>query len=544
MRLRPLDERALAPVAGRRLTVRDVLAFPAFSGSRVEAGARGLDRPVARVNVMQVPTAAFAQPDELILAATSAFDDPQLPPPALVEALADRGVAALAAHGPTLAKLGADGERVASERALPLLALPPRARLNGLLTSLLETLVAAQARHLRMAATTRDELVELVASGGGLDELAATLARLIAGAVAIVDADGLPLARAGSPAGLDDRAAAEAGRPEAPRVAGPRRPRANAGAADGTAAAAAWLNAGWEVPAGAGDGWVVWPVTATGTRLGCLAARPGRAGDPLLLSAIESGARTAAFAILHALDEAAALSSVRGAFVRDLLSGTLDEAGARQRAAAVGWDPDTPYRVLLARPERPAAEACRRLAELAPAALTFQDDGEAFALLAATPDPLAIAAQLAQELPAGRIGLSRPHTAIGALAAAHIEAAEAVRCAEVFPAGNRLRTFDPRSPLRLLSRVDPAELRAFEREILRPLDAVAGEQRRVLEATLDLLLDTQLNVAETARRGGWHYNTVRYRVTRLSELLGPFFEDGSRLDAIALALLLRRELAP
>jgi len=127
----------LTPLIGRRLRVSDVLALPALKGARVVAGDPGLSHPLVRVNVMQVPTVEFARRDELVLAASSAFDELQ-DPSALIDALGERGVAALAAQGPTLRKLGPAGMATAEARSLTLIELPPSAQLNALLTQLLE----------------------------------------------------------------------------------------------------------------------------------------------------------------------------------------------------------------------------------------------------------------------------------------------------------------------------------------------------------------------------------------------------------------------
>ncbi|MGN6189634.1 MAG: PucR family transcriptional regulator [Conexibacter sp.] len=515
-RLRQLPETALTPVLGRRLRVSDVLAFPALEGAVVRAGAAGLDRPLVRVNVMQVPTAGFARPDELIIATTSAFDEPQETPAALLAGLAEHGVAALAAHGPTLDKLGEEGLAAAEQHALPLIALPSSARLSTLLTVLLETLVASQAAHLRMAATTRDELADVVLGGGGMPRLAGVLAELVGGSVAIVGEDGAALA-------ISDEADRDA--------------------AEG--AARLWLAEGAGAPAETRAGWLLWPIAAAGAQLGCVAAHLRQAHEPLALAAVQSGARMAAFAILHELEEAAAVARLTERFVDDLLVGHLDPPSARQRALALGWDPATPFRALLVGDgdpsERPdVALAIRRRV---PEALVVKHDGLWLALLpAAAADAPAAAADIAGALADARAGLSAEHGEIPELPAAYGEAREALHCVELFGAGTAVRTFDPQSPLRMLARVPAGELADFARATLAPLDAVEPAQRDALSATLALLIETGLNVADTARRGGWHYNTVRYRVRRLEELLGPFTSDGARLDAVTLALLLRREL--
>jgi purine catabolism regulator len=99
-----------------------------------------------------------------------------------------------------------------------------------------------------------------------------------------------------------------------------------------------------------------------------------------------------------------------------------------------------------------------------------------------------------------------------------------------------LTHFDGLGVYRLLSLVaDEAELRSFATETLREL-AGEGSEQADMRRTLEVLLETNVNVAETARRMHFHYNTLRYRIAKLERILGPFTtEPNLRLD-LALAL--------
>jgi len=96
--------------------------------------------------------------------------------------------------------------------------------------------------------------------------------------------------------------------------------------------------------------------------------------------------------------------------------------------------------------------------------------------------------------------------------------------------------FDGLGVHRLLSLVDDsAELQAFAIEVLGSLAGDADEAID-LRQTLQALLDTNCNVAETARVLHFHYNTLRYRIGKLESIVGPFTTDPIlRLD-VALAL--------
>ena len=97
--------------------------------------------------------------------------------------------------------------------------------------------------------------------------------------------------------------------------------------------------------------------------------------------------------------------------------------------------------------------------------------------------------------------------------------------------------FDDLGVFRLLSLIeDDRELDRFVAETLQDLADPASAEAATLRETLQVLLDTNLNVAETARLLHFHYNTLRYRIGKIERVVGPFTADPHlRLD-LALAL--------
>lgn len=142
------------------------------------------------------------------------------------------------------------------------------------------------------------------------------------------------------------------------------------------------------------------------------------------------------------------------------------------------------------------------------------------------------------------VGVSRVVTGIGSLPDAYAQARRAVEVGRRVHGGRSTTYFDQLGVHRLIALVpDETELASFTADVL---GALAGEDAEAvdLRETLQVLLDTNFNVAEAARTQFFHYNTMRYRVGKLERLLGPLSRDPHlRLD-VAVALRVLEVLRP
>ena len=134
------------------------------------------------------------------------------------------------------------------------------------------------------------------------------------------------------------------------------------------------------------------------------------------------------------------------------------------------------------------------------------------------------------------VGVSRAAYLLDELPEAYAQARRAVEVGRRVNGTASTTFFDQLGLHRLIALIpDTGELRAFTHDVLGPLAEPTPEAADLRE-TLQMLLDTNFNVAEAARLQFFHYNTMRYRVSKLERLLGPLSSDPHlRLD-VAVAL--------
>ena len=570
------------------LTVEEALGLPALAGTAVAAGAGGLSR-VVRHMVVDDPAEplAAAGPGVLLVLGARLPSADMASCRALVDRLDVAGTAALAyrrADGPP--PLPGELLAEADRRGLPVLALPPGARADEIVSAVLGAVVDKQGEALALSSRMDDEFTEVALTGGGLAEVTQRLAVMLEGAAVLGLGPDREIVTSAGPAGdveeisdwlwLLDAAADDALAELAPsrRLSGVRAdrtvvtPAAVLADADLSPADGILLVPGHhELPGGVGE-YAVAPIMAGDQRHGWLVA-VHRTGAMMLGSGgvLERAAVIAALSVIRLQAVHSVELRFQGDLVRRLVGGAV---GHTERTLAYtrsfGWRLDGPVAVLVtatetvadatADPTR-ALDVLDRLADGWRAALESEVAGAAVAGLATeivtllpldgrTPEELSALVSAVTSRVNGRLrrvgrllgtGIGRPAGSLLELAEAHRQAQRALGVGQEIHGGSSVTHFDQLGVFRLLSLIpDSSELRSYVDEVLGPLADAVDADSADLRETLRVLLETNLNVAESARRLHFHYNTMRYRIGKLERMLGPFTTDPTLRLNLLLAL--------
>ena len=532
-------------------SIGELLRLSTLSSAEVLAGRSGLHRVVQRLNVMTVPDILpWVKEHEFLLATGYPLPRSPVELAELVTALDARGLAALGVKlGKYIEALPHEMLRCADQLDFPIIDIPRQVGFDDILSQALTDIVNRQSAVLARAEEIHRVFMQIVLHGGGLPEITEKLSQLIEGAVVVLD--------------NEDRVLA------ASRLEEVSASLATAGllADDGRIVAGVALVPQTHVQVTRGVRWAVAPVLAGSMRHGRILAVQGE--RPLqddVLIALERAATVVALDATKKLAVTAVERKFRSDFLHELLSGRArNEREVLSRSRSLGWDLERPLIVVVAEleptpdGERSELEERRLRASLTDAwtaTVRGCDPGAAVAGFASElvaivgvpreRDPAEGAVSLAEAI-ATRLaqrcrhplsfGVSRPVATSTELAAAYEQATKALQIGRRIHGPGAVTRFDSLGVYRLLSLIDDTEeLRSFAYESLGPLLALDRPERDDLLQTLEALVECNLNVARAARRLYFHYNTLRYRITKLERLLGPFTTNPNLCLQIELAL--------
>lgn len=535
------------------LTMADVLRLPELKGVELVAGRDGLDRVVTDVSVLEVPFGfrRWLRGNELMLSTLHAQEDPLRCQVEVIEELNAAGVAGFGLHPglygvtpyePALAR--------AEELAFPFLLLPDHFPYTRVIQAVLSEMLNRQAFTLRRGEEVQRTLLDRVRNGATSQSLVSDLVDLLERPIALLTRRGLPLAAA-APSGEGDLLASllapGEGRPAVDLLPAHLRTSASE---HGLMVDTPLDVAGLELTQ------TTITVQAYDQVIGFLVTwdrpKPLEAWERL---ALRHAATALALADLHRHSDAAGATRAYEEFLSLLArSDAADVEAVARRAAHLGINLSHPRFALIIEPDRwPRGTFGRASLETEPwsqrllttlRTLLREQQAEALAttkgdqLLALLTAPANLAEGEANRwgLEAAEalrerlleygfqvtIGLSGPCVGARQLQRGIEEAAQAAwvgtrllgpgatYCSE------HLWFYNTMVQANRNGYMDPGWRRLIRTLLIE--DEKSGGQ---LLRTLDVFLDCQQSFADAARKLYVHPNTVRYRVDKVREILGP-----------------------
>ncbi|MFE6055396.1 helix-turn-helix domain-containing protein [Kitasatospora sp. NPDC056446] len=378
-------------------------------------------------------------------------------------------------------------------------------------------LVRAHSAAVQRAEQAHDRLTDLVLRGAEVPDVAAAVAALLDGEIAVLDAEGEPLAGRSAPA------AELAGAVAASRAEG-RSVRH-------------------------GELWVC-AVLAGHDALGTMVLR-GRPGlDDADRRLFERASVVTALLLLLRRSVAETENRVRGELLTDLLTAPgRDPAGLTARGRRLGVDLARPHLVLVAEPADPAGDDRGRLAGAARRYLfgsrgVSAEHAEAVVLLVPdADDPEETARQAAERLArlAGfpvTVGAGRPSAGPSALAASYAEGLRCVRALRVLGRAGEGASARALGFLGVLLG-DGHDVDGFVGAALGPLLVYDARRGTELVRTLRAYFDCGGSLTRAKDELHVHVNTVVQRLDRVEALLGPDWNHPERSLELQLALRLQ-----
>ncbi|WP_285704483.1 PucR family transcriptional regulator [Microtetraspora sp. NBRC 16547] len=449
----------------------------------VLAGSGVLDRQVRWVAVSELedPT-PFLEGGELLLTTGMRLGpDTALP---YVSRLVARGVAGLG-FGVGLSHEDVPPELVtaAAEAGLPLIEVPRDTPFIAIGKAVSELLAAEQYEEISRAFAAQGRLTRAALQAEGMNSVIERLAREIDGWALLLDAAGAV------------RHAARAGRPDAraralePELARLRTPGAPSSIAVSTP----------------GDHVIVQPLG----RRGFFAVGSARPFTPIGHTIVNAAGSLLTLGLEQGREQRTAERRVRAAVLRLLLAG--ERAAAGETLAAIGGElPAEPFVVLACDTDESHAQGFphRDLTVM----LTHAEEAE---------EAIALASRRGKVGASGPVGYAELAQGIDQAERALASAAPVARFPELAGQG-------------LLSLLDPATAAAFSSALLAPLREY-GSRADLIES-LRAYLACNGHWDAAAQRLGVHRHTLRYRMRRVSELLGRDLDDPAARAELWIAL--------
>ena len=557
-----------------QLTLREALTLAEpLRNARVVAGEDGLDNVVSSVNVMEVPDIVdWVHSGELLVSTLYPLRDDKAAVERLIPQLAEKGLAGLAITPESyIDELPKSMINDANRLGFPLIELPPRVSFVDIIQPLTSKILDLQADELQQSDAILRRFLDLVLVGGDYSDIAQVISEVAGLPVSIVDRFRRVLGQGGNVGEsmaqdfMDEDRAGE-------RYLGAAYELENATDQRGQFPRLKAIEVGsLELHS------LVYPVEVSSTSLGSIIVweHTSPEVDARALMAIQHGATVVALKMM----ETRSIGQVEQQFQNEILEGLLSDQTAAQASAlqlseGLGHGLKPPFAILLVGSDVPSHRllASRERLEqshvdaslhLAQRYIRSYRDGLSFwrrgphlivfcplatrdladAQESIVPMLREVCARIETENTPYTVssGISRPVEEIERFRQAYEEAKQSFEIGRAL-AGDKSSTVTHYDELGLLRFAQVSEtsvgIRNYCVDMLGPLlEHDLHSPARLLE-TLRVFLDSNQTHAEAARVLGIHYNSLRYRLKRIRQLIGDIFEEPQKRLAIEVALYL------
>lgn len=554
------------------LTLREALAtVEPLRNSRVVAGERGLDKIIQYVNVMEVPDILdWVHPGELLVTTMYPLRDNAAEIEQLIPRLHAKGLVGLAVN--PLAYINEFPEcmvEAANALGFPLIQLPDKVSFIDIIQPLTSRILALQANELIQSGNIHRQFIDLVLGGGGYSDIAQGVAQLVKHPVSIVDrfrrviGNGFVIDQMHVPKWfIRDDATGDSYLTDQykPELLGAL-----------SSAAQRMVVTG---PAGKVEH-IVCPVKVGAMTLGQIIVW-GALDQPqasVELMAIEHGSTVTALKMM----ERRSIEGVEQRFRNEILEGLLSkEPTARERASVLarelGYHLTPPFAVILVGPDLPPGARLPKAEQLEQsnfdsslhlamryiralrAHAVFWYEGSRLVIffplqtgeVAGAKDFLGgelgkVCARIAAENHpyTVSIGISNAATELMQFREAYDCAKQSLQIGRVFQAQPRsvVTHYEDLGIFRIISLTEsPASIERFCHDTLGAVLTYDRQNGTELVETLRVFLEQNQNLAQAAKVLNVHYNTLRYRLDRIKELLGDALERPHQRLTIEVAL--------
>jgi purine catabolism regulator len=548
------------------ITVYEALQLPALKEAVLVAGKSGVDRIIASVNMMEVPDILnFVKKDEFLVTTTYPIRDNPEAQERLIPNLVQKGVAALAIkpvfYSDEIPPLMV---RQADEFGFPLIQLPKNASFNEILNPVLGEILNRQAIVLHRNEEVHTRFTELVLKGGNLGDIAALLATLQKNPVSIHTPRFLPLGF-----GVPETMAKGEGFKAMEELC-----------KNAEALAASIGNRNGRVTVEHGDRSyqiLVHHMLAAGEDYGFLILWLEQSLE-YEINVIEQAVTVIALEIMKLRAVTEVERRFKSFFIEEIIQGKLkSRAEIVSRGKAYGWDLSSEFLpilieiedyldfVIMRNPQYDPIKIQKRFWNTVSKSIMFHtkggiavDIGARILILLKTDlkdrerksKDLAgkIVSKIQEEMSSEKplvitAGIGRIVSDILSLNEGYTYAEQALEIGHTVYGSGSITQYDDLGIYRMMDmKTGSDESSRFSKELLGELESSDELYRSDLLQTLKTLFECNFNLKKTADRLSVHYNTIRYRVTKIEQLARVDLDSEEDRFNLQLAFKVRRVL--